>query len=117
VERLGGRGGRGEFAPGFAFRGSLGRLASGRDGWRAYRDVIRRGAPEFHDEVVDLVADGDRAAARPEFPGTHLGPLLALAPTGRRFVRSGAAFFTADDGLLTGAWVLGGIEALRAQLT
>jgi hypothetical protein len=65
-------------APGFTFRGSLGQRTSGRDGWRAYRDLIR---------------------------------------TGRRFTYAGAAFLTADGGLLTDAWVLGDLAGLRAQLT
>jgi steroid delta-isomerase-like uncharacterized protein len=105
-------------APGFTFRGSLGRNTSGRDGWRAYRDLIRRGAPDFHNEVVDLVVgDGGRAAARLRYSGTHLGPLLGLAPTGRRFSYSGAAFFSADGGLLADAWVLGDLADLRRQLT
>jgi predicted ester cyclase len=104
-------------APGFTFRGSLGQSTSGRDGWRAYRDLIRQGAPDFHNKVVDLVVDGSRAAARLEYSGTHQGPLLSIPPTGRRFTYAGAAFFTADGGLLTDAWVLGDLAGLRAQLT
>jgi predicted ester cyclase len=103
-------------APGFAFRGSLGQETSGRDGWRAYRDQVRRGAPDFHNEMVDLIANGDRAAARLRYSGTHLGELLGIAPTGRCFTYAGAAFFTAQGGLLRAAWVLGDIEHLRAQL-
>lgn len=106
----------GTLAAGFTFRGSLGQRTSGRDGWRAYRDLIRRGAPDFHNEVVDLVVSGDRAAARLRYSGTHRGPLLGVPPTGRRFTYSGAAFFTAAHGLLTDAWVLGDVEDLRRQL-
>jgi hypothetical protein len=59
-------------APGLTFRGSLGHRTIGRDGWRTYRDQIRCGAPDFHNEVLDLVTEGPRAAARLRFSGTHL---------------------------------------------
>jgi predicted ester cyclase len=101
---------------GFLFRGSLGDQTEGRDGWRRYRDKIRAGSRDFHNEIVDLVVNGDRAAARLRFTGTHSGPLLGIAPTGRRFSYAGAAFFTVDDGRLAEAWVLGDLVALRAQL-
>lgn len=104
-------------APGFVFRGSLGDETVGRDGWRAYRDKIRAGCSDFHNDVVELIVDGDRAAARLRYSGTHDGSLLGIAPTRRRFVYSGAAFFTVDDGRLSAAWVLGDVAALRAQLS
>jgi hypothetical protein len=72
-------------APGFRFRGSLGQETTGRDGWRAYRDQVRRGAPDFANEVVELVTDGERAAARLRYSGTHAGPLLGIPAPGRRF--------------------------------
>ena len=104
-------------SPDFAFRGSLGATTRGRDGWRGYRDTVRAGSADFHNEVVTLVVDGDAAAARLTYSGTHTGPLLGVPATGRRFEYAGAAFFTAADGLLTEAWVLGDLAGLRAQLT
>jgi steroid delta-isomerase-like uncharacterized protein len=106
----------GVLAAGFVFRGSLGQETTGRDGWRRYRDRIRHAAPDFHNEVVDLVAASGRAAARLEFSGTHLGPLLGIAPSGRRFSYSGAAFFVVADRRLSRAWVLGDLASLRGQL-
>jgi steroid delta-isomerase-like uncharacterized protein len=100
----------------FAFRGSLGTETSGRDEWRGYRDAIRAGSSDFHNEVVTLVVDGARAAARLRYTGTHTGPLAGMPPTGRRFAYSGAAFFTGEGDRLTSAWVLGDLAALRDQL-
>jgi steroid delta-isomerase-like uncharacterized protein len=101
----------------FTFRGSLGGETRGRAGWRAYRDRVRAGSADFRNEIVDLVVDGDRAAARLSYTGTHSAPLLGIAATGRRFRYSGAAFFTAADGRLIAAWVLGDLAGLRGQLT
>lgn len=103
-------------SPDFLFRGSLGQEVHGRDGWRRYRDLIRQGSSDFHNEIIDLVVAEDRAAARLEYSGTHTGPLLGFSPTGRRFTYSGVAFFTAPDAVLTEAWVLGDLQSLSAQL-
>jgi steroid delta-isomerase-like uncharacterized protein len=100
----------------FAFRGSMGTHTQGRDGWRGYRDAIRRGAPDFRNEITELVSDRQRAAARLSYTGHHAGPLAGLAATGRRFEYAGAAFFTARDGRLASAWVLGDLDGLRRQL-
>lgn len=104
-------------SPAFAFRGSLGRETAGRQGWRAYRDLVRAGSADFHNEIVELVCEGSQAAARLRYTGTHTGLVLGLPATHRRFEYAGAAFFTADQRWLTTAWVLGDLDGLRAQLS
>ena len=42
---------------------SLGDETRERDGWQTYRDTIRRAVPDFHNEIVDLVATPGRAAS------------------------------------------------------
>ena len=100
----------------FEFRGSLGQQTTGRDEWRSYRDFIRAGSADFHNEVVALVGEGQRVAARLRYTGTHTGSLLGLPATGRRFEYAGAAFFVADGKRLVSAWVLGDLDRLRRQL-
>lgn len=100
----------------FEFRGSLGESVRGRDGWRRYRDMIRRGSRDFHNEILDVIASGNRAAVRLNYTGTHTGTLLDLEATGRRFSYAGAAFFTSSGSTLTVAWVLGDLAALTPQL-
>ena len=106
----------GLLAEDFVFRGSLGTETVGLEAWRRYRDSVRAGSSDFHNEVVTVIDAGDRAAARLMYTGTHDGVLLGLPATGRRFSYAGAAFFTAAGGRLTSAWVLGDLTALRAQL-
>lgn len=100
----------------FTFRGSLGLETNGRTGWREYRDLIRAGSADFHNEVQSLVIDGEQAAARLLYTGTHTGSLAGLPASGRRFSYAGAAFFGSRDGLLSAAWVLGDLAGLRSQL-
>ncbi|HEY6278839.1 MAG TPA: ester cyclase [Streptosporangiaceae bacterium] len=102
-------------SPTFTFRGSLGQETSGRQGWRHYRDMVRHGSADFHNEIVDLVCESDRAAVRLRYTGTHTGMLLGLPATQRHFEYAGAAFFTADHRWLTSAWVLGDLDGLRRQ--
>jgi predicted ester cyclase len=103
-------------APSFTFRGSFGTSTVGVDGWRGYRDTVRAGSADFHNEVVTLVCDGPSAAARLLYSGTHTGPLLGIGATGRRFEYAGAAFFTVEGRRLVSAWVLGDLDGLRRQL-
>jgi steroid delta-isomerase-like uncharacterized protein len=100
----------------FVFRGSLGTQTYGPDGWRSYRDTIRQGAPDFHNEVLELVVAEQRAAARLSYTGHHTGTLAGIPATGRRFEYAGAAFFTCAEGKLTSAWILGDLDGLRRQL-
>jgi predicted ester cyclase len=104
-------------SPTFTFRGSLGQETSGRQEWRDYRDAVRAGSSNFHNEIVEVVSDGRRAAARLRYTGTHTGLLLGMPATGRRFQYAGAAFFAADGRWLIGAWVLGDLHGLRRQLS
>jgi len=103
-------------APGFRFRGSLGDEVRGREGWRAYRDMVRRAVPDFHNEIVDLVTAPGRAAARLVYSGHHHGLLLGRAGTGRPIRYAGAAFFRCGDGRLISAWVLGDLASLQDQI-
>ncbi|GLZ33520.1 hypothetical protein Lesp02_57080 [Lentzea sp. NBRC 105346] len=104
-------------APDFEFRGSLGDTVYGIHGWCTYRDKVRAASPDFHNEIVSLVVDGPEAAARLRYSGHHNGVLLGVPGTGVLFEYAGAAFFTARDGLLTSAWVLGDLDGLRRQLS
>ncbi|MBV8178948.1 MAG: ester cyclase, partial [Mycobacterium sp.] len=77
---------------------------------------VRRASPDFHNEVIEMVCEGETAAARLVCTGHHEGVLLGIEPTGRAFRYDVAAFFRCRDGALAGAWVLGDLDALRNQL-
>lgn len=98
------------------FRGSLGADVRGRDEWRRYRDTVRRAVPDLHNEVVELLTAPGRAAARLLYTGHHHGVLLGQQGYGAPIEYAGAAFFRCANGRLTSAWVLGDLEALRAQI-
>ena len=100
----------------FIFHGSLGDEERGRDGFRAYRDKLRAVFPNFRNEIVYLVAEGERAAVRLRCSGRHEGELFAIAPTGRSVTYEATAFLRSRANQLCEVWALGDLVGLRAQL-
>ena len=60
--------------------------------------------PDFRMEVHDLVAEGDRVAARLTISGTHEGEFAGMPPTGKRFSVGHVEIFEVKDGKLTHRW-------------
>lgn len=61
--------------------------------------------PDTRMEILDLIAEGDRAAARFACSGTHTGAWLGHAPTGRCFERiDEAGFYRLRDGRIVESW-------------
>ena len=58
-------------------------------------------------EIVDLIGENDKVAARLLCSGTHSGEWLGHPPTGRRFHRVAEVyFFQVTDGRISNAWGL-----------
>jgi steroid delta-isomerase-like uncharacterized protein len=102
--------------PDMTFRGSLGQPVVGFDELSRYVEFVRAFAPDFHNEVVLTITDGDMTFARLSYRGTHRGEVFGVPPTGRRFEYSGAAVFTVRDELISDVWVLGDVYGLLQQL-
>src|SRR5438874_1954356 len=103
-------------AEGLSFRGSLGTVVRGRDGFRDYLRSVRRAFSDFHNHIDELVAEGDTVVARLTYTGTHRGELFGISPTGRRVTYAGVAVFRITEGRISEGWVLGDIRGLIEQL-
>lgn len=103
--------------PDIHFRGSLGQTKVGFDEFGDYIEYIQAFSPDFHNEVVTTITEGNRTFVRLSYTGTHQGEVFAIAPTGKRFEYSGAAIFVFSDGLIRDVWVLGDIYGLTLQLS
>ncbi len=75
-----------------------------RDGWTAWFQGFRGAFPDARFTVEDMVAEGDRVAARLTMRGTHLGPLNGVPPTGRAVVVSGMSLERVADGRIVEGW-------------
>jgi steroid delta-isomerase-like uncharacterized protein len=70
----------------------------GPAGLRGMVTMLRTAFPDFHIEVAELIAEGDKVVARTTLHGTHTGPFMGIAPTGRRFEQEQIHIFRFADG-------------------
>lgn len=100
-----------------AFHGTFGQVMRGHDAYAAYVRSVRDAFGRYRCEIRDLVAEGDKVAARIGFSGVHdAGPFLDVPPTGRTLAWEGVGFFTMRDGRIADLWVMGDMRGLLAQL-
>lgn len=99
-----------------SFRGSLGDIRSGHDGFWAYVEAVHAGLSDYRCRIDTLIEEGPRVAAKMQFGGRHTGEFFAYAPSGQNVSWSGCAIFTFDEALIVDVWVLGDLKALEAQL-
>jgi predicted ester cyclase len=82
---------------------------------------LRAAFPDLHFEVHEALAGDDAVATRSTMTGTHLGrlglgPLAALAPTGKQVAVPHMHFFHYQDGRLVDMWHVWDVPALMRQL-
>jgi steroid delta-isomerase-like uncharacterized protein len=64
----------------------------------------REGFPDLSITVEDVMAEGDRVAARVVMRGTHQGEFQGIAPTGKRVEVSAMDMFRIADGKIGEHW-------------
>lgn len=75
---------------------------------------FRAAFPDWREEILELVAEGDAMAGRFRCSGTHLGEFLGEAPTGRRMEVEEVFFLRAEEGRFAGFWALeDGLNRMR----
>ena len=67
---------------------------------------FRSAFPDWHEEIVQLVAEGDTVAGRFRCSGTHRGEFLGEAPTGKRMDVEEVFFLRAEGGKFVDFWAL-----------
>ena len=67
---------------------------------------FRRAFPDWHEEIVQLVAEGDVVAGRFRCSGTHRGEFLGEAPTHKRMEVEEVFFLRAEGGKFVDFWAL-----------
>lgn len=91
---------------------------TGLDSFRQLVAYTRTAYPDFHITIHELVADGNRMAARWTWTGTHSAqtPIHALPPTGKRVTVHGFHFFHMQGGKLVEGWQFADGLGLLQQL-
>jgi predicted ester cyclase len=83
---------------------------------RAIAEHWLAGFPDYRFELLDLIAEGDKVVARMPFSGTHTGPVLDLAATGRSVQVSEIVIFRIAEGKIVEAWEEYDELGMRRQL-
>jgi predicted ester cyclase len=77
---------------------------------------FRAAFPDWREEVIDVVTEGEKLAARFRCSGTLLGEFMGAPPNGRSHEVEEVAFFRIRDGLIREYWVLADNLARLQQL-
>ena len=90
--------------------------AVGRDRYRASVILIRDAFPDYEEEIVMTVAEGDLAVSFVRSTGTHRGVFHGIEPTGRRVEWQSIGALRFKDGQAAERWGIGDSLTLMTQL-
>jgi steroid delta-isomerase-like uncharacterized protein len=92
-------------------------MANGHEGFRRVLGGFFEAFPDLRLEVQFTIADDDRVMFYSSASGTHRGPLMGMAPTGRTFKVNGVDVFRFDDeGKIAVHWGVFDTFGMLAQL-
>ena len=108
---------RGAFAEGYVWHGPNGFEVEGLEAMREGMAMYWSAMPDFHIDIVELVAEGDLVVAREVWSGTDEGGLMGFAATGRRVEGLRAMVMTrVSDGKLAESWEESDVLGMWQQL-
>jgi steroid delta-isomerase-like uncharacterized protein len=76
-----------------------------REGLKRFVTVLLSAFPDFHITIEDLVAEGDRVAARFTWRGTHKGEFIGIPPTGKPVTVVEHCLHRVEGGKIAESWV------------
>jgi predicted ester cyclase len=82
----------------------FGHRPGGREAFKATILAFRAALPDLHLEVHEMFGVDDRVVTRFTIRGTHEGPFMGVAPTGRRVAVDGIAVDVIRGGKRTEGW-------------
>jgi steroid delta-isomerase-like uncharacterized protein len=81
-------------------------MPPGREGLKAFRRVVNKAFPDLKVEIVDLIAEGDRVAARLSLTGTHRGEFMGIAATNNQVKTQLFEIVRFSNGKIADRWVM-----------
>jgi len=77
----------------------------------------RTAFPDFHAEVRDMIAEGDKVAVHWTWSGTHTGEFMGIAPTGRQIAITGISIHRFANGKIVESWTSYDSLGMMQQIT
>jgi steroid delta-isomerase-like uncharacterized protein len=102
-------------SPNFALHTPL-PSAAGIQGINDIVTACRAAFEHLNVDVEDMVAEGDRVAARFNARGVHKGSFMGLPPTGKPIAMTGIEIFRIEDGKMAELWGEANLVSLMVQL-
>ena len=84
--------------------------------WNTFQNVLRPALSELQVQIHEQLCDGDKVTTRKSITGCHTGPLLGIAPTGRRIAIDVIDIVRVRDGRYAEHWGINTLPAILAQL-
>jgi steroid delta-isomerase-like uncharacterized protein len=103
-------------APDFVDHDGFPGLTPDREGVREFFETVRAAFPDLRFTVDDLIAEGDKVAARVCVRGTHRHEFLGIPPTGKEIATSVVDVIRFRDGLAVERWGITDTLAMMEQL-
>jgi predicted ester cyclase len=76
----------------------------GPEGMRRAAEMFRAAFPDWHSDVLQVIAEDDLVVENFVARGTHRGPLMGAEPTGREVALAGINIFRIADGKIVERW-------------
>ena len=95
---------------------TFGKMPSGREGLREGMKRAGAGVSDAEFTIHDMIAEGDRVAARLTTTARHTGTFMGIEPTGNRYSIDEIHIFRLHDGQLVEHWHAFDTATLMAQL-
>lgn len=103
------------FAPGAVLQGVL--AEGGIEATRLIWEQLRAAFPDHHNQIEELVAEGDTVTIRLTDQGTFTGqPFLGMSPTGKSFNIVAMEWLHLAEGKITRRWAARDSGAMLRQL-
>ena len=87
-----------------------------KEGVRKLYGCIRAAFPDFHAEIHWQLVDGERVTTYKTYYGTHVGPVLGIAPTHRKIHFESVDVMRVRNGKITDHWGVGNLLSLMQQI-
>jgi steroid delta-isomerase-like uncharacterized protein len=81
-------------------------LRLGLDGFKTITRMVSAAAPDQEFEILDLIAEGDKVAARVTWRGTFEGRFIGIQGTGEPFAVQHIHIFRLRDGKIAEHWAV-----------
>ncbi len=92
------------------------RMPAGREGVKALFRMARQAMPDMTITAEDIVAEGDRIAARAVMTGTQTGEFMGIPPSGKHVEMTVMDLIRIENGMYVEHWGVADMMGMMVQI-